>query len=147
MQLTLSKNTKPINHITRTFNDPLIITGFLREGCDIFNPDIEVEYNAAYLQYNYAYISDYGRYYYFSDPPTIEGKKMILHLMADSLYNFRGVILSSQCIAERSSSVYDLYLTDDAVASEAGYTYFSYSLPYTFHPENGKYILAVAGGV
>ena len=55
--------------------------------------------------------------------------------------------MASQCIAERSSSIYDLYLTDEAVASEAGYTYFSYSLPYTFHPENGKYILAVAGGV
>lgn len=147
MQITLSKNTKPINHMTRTFSEPVTVSGFLRDGCDIFSPEIEVEYNAAYLQKNYAYIPDYGRYYYFSEPATIEGKKMILHLMADSLYNFRSVILSSQCIAERSSSLYDLYLTDEAVASEAGYTYFSYSLPYTFHPESGKYILAVAGGV
>lgn len=147
MQITLSKNTKPINHMTRTFAEPVVVSGFLRDGCDIFSPEIEVEYNAAYLQKNYAHIPEYGRYYYFSEPPTIEGKKMILHLMADSLYNFRSVILSSQCIAERSSSSFDLYLTDEAVASEAGYTYFSYSLPYTFHPESGKYILAVAGGV
>ena len=147
MQLTLSKNSKPINHTARVITEPVVISGFLREGCDIFNPEIEVEYNTAYLQKNYAYIPDYGRYYYFSDPPTIEGKKMILHLEADSLYNFLSVIMQSQCIAERSSSTFDLYLTDDAVASEAGYTYFSYSLPYTFHPESGKYILAVAGGV
>ena len=76
MQLTLSKNTIPINHTARTMTDPIVITGFLRDGFDIFNPDIEVEYNAAYLQKNYAYIPEYGRYYYYSDPPTIEGKKM-----------------------------------------------------------------------
>ena len=147
MQIILSKNTVPINHTSRTMSDPVTISGFLRSGSDIFNPEIEVEYNAAYLQKNYAYIPEYGRHYYFSDPPTIEGKKMILHLEADSLYNYLSVIMASQCIAERSSSIYDLYLTDEAVASEAGYTYFSYSLPYTFHPESGKYILAVAGGV
>jgi hypothetical protein len=147
MQITLYQNSKPLNHSSRTFTAPVTITGFLREGCDIFDPEIEIEYNAALLSYNYALIPDYGnRYYYFREAPTIEGKKIILHLTADSLYNWLNVIMKSHCIAERSSSNFELMLEDSAVSAVAGYELFSRSLPYTFRPDQGIYVLIVAGG-
>lgn len=147
MQITLYQNSKPLNHTSRTFTQPVTITGYLREGCDIFEPDIEIEYNSAMLSYNYALIPDYGnRYYYFREAPTIEGKKIILHLTADSLYNWLNVIVKSYCIAERSSSNFELMLEDSAVSAVAGYELFSRSLPYAFRPDQGIYVLIVAGG-
>ena len=147
MQIVLYKNNKPLNHVTRSFNLPVSLVGNLREGFDGMDPDIEVEYNAAFFSYNYAYIADFGgRYYYYRESPTVEGKKMILHLTADSLYNWRSIIMKSQCIAERSSSLYDVFLADSAVVDSAGYRYYSRSLPYEFRPDYGSYILFVAGG-
>ena len=147
MQITLYQNSKPLNHTSRTFTSPVTISGFLRDGCDIFDPEIEIEYNASLLSYNYAQIPDYGnRFYYFRESPTIEGKRIILHLSADSFYNWKSVIMKSQCIAERSSSNFELMLEDPAVCSLAGYELFSRSLPYEFRPDQGVYILTVAGG-
>lgn len=146
MTINLYQNIFALNRCARSLNNPLAISGFLRDDCDIFAPDIEVEYNAAYLQYNYAFIPEYNRYYSFKESPTVSGKKMILHLEADSLWNWKNVIMNSQCIAERSSSNFDVMIEDSAVLSVAGYTYFSRSLPYEFKPDHGTYVLMVAGG-
>lgn len=146
MQIILYNQTIPLNHAARNLTQPATLTGTLREGCDILNPDIRVNYNVGYLQCNYAYIADFGRYYYFREPPTIEGDIMTIKLHADALYNYLQIILKSQCIAERSASNYELMLEDSAVSALSGYDVFSRSLPYEFRPDMGRYVLAVAGG-
>ena len=149
MNIILSKNIYPLNRAHRTMSDPITIVGEPRSAdtLDILEPEIVVAYDPAVLTKNFAYIPAFSRYYTFEKPPTIQGKTMILHLEVDVFYTYRAAIMASQCIAERSSSKFDLYLNDEAVAAEAGYEYYSYSLPYTFTPDNGKYILSVAGGV
>ena len=144
--IVLYKNSIPLNHARRTFTDPLTISGTPREGINPLKPEITVEYNAAIMAYNYAYIAEYGRYYSFSELPTVDGKTLKLSLKADTFYNWKSVIMKSQCIAERSSSIYELMLEDTAVSAVAGYDIFSRSLPYEFRPDMGRYVLAVAGG-
>lgn len=144
--IVLYQNSKPLNHTARTFTNPLIISGTPREEVDPFLPEITVEYNAAIFQYNYAYIAEYNRHYYFEKMPTVAGKTIVLHLHGDSFFNFKNVIMRSQCIADRSSSLYDLMVTDPAVISVSGYEYFERSLSYQFRPDNGTYILTVASG-
>ena len=146
MEIVLYNNQKLLNRLERDFNTVATLNGELREGCDIINPQIMVEYNAAYLTANYAYIAAFNRYYYFSEPPAIEGKFMILFLHADALYNYRDLIMKSDCIAERSSSNFDPYLDDSAILKCAGYSYYSRSLPFEFTPSDGTYVLMVAGG-
>lgn len=147
MQLLLYRNTIPLDHIYRSFNDAQTLTGYLKDSCDILNPDIVTSFDSSLLNKNYCYIADFGRYYFYRQAPTIDGREMILHLHADALYNYRNVILNSQCIAERSSSKYDTMLPDSVVKSTSGYNYYTSVLPFTFTPENGSYILTVAGGV
>lgn len=146
MQITLYNQTIALDHMQRNMANPVTITGYLREACDIIAPDITLNYNGAVTGKNYAYIPDFGRYYYFRKPPTIEGDIMELHLYADSLYNYRNEIYKAHCIAERSSSLYELMLEDTAVNAVAGYEIFSCSLPYEFRPDMGVYVLTVAGG-
>ena len=147
MNLTLYNQTKPYNSIVRNTTNPLSITGTLREPCDILNPEIEVEYNSQVIGKNYAYIPEFGRYYYYKTPPTIDGRRAVLHLHGDSMYNFRTAIYASSVIAERSSSHYDLMLPDSVVMGEQGYTVFNRVLPYQFTPGNGEYLLTIAGGI
>ena len=144
--IILYKNTVPLNHNRRTLSNPLQILGTPREALNPLRPEITVEYNAAIMTYNYAYIAEYNRYYSFSELPTVDGKTLKLSLKSDTFWNWRSVILKSQCIAERSSSIYELMLEDTAVNAVAGYEIFSYSLPYEFRPDMGRYVLAVAGG-
>ena len=146
MQIVLYNNGKLLNRLERDLNVVATLTGELREGCDVINPQIMVEYNANYLNANYAYIAAFNRYYYFSEPPAFNGKFMILYLHADALYNYRDLILKSECIAERSSSNYNPYLDDSAILKCAGYEYYSRSLPFEFTPNSGSYVLMVAGG-
>ena len=146
MVITLSQNIIALNKMQRTLNNPVTINGYLREGCDVLNPEIEIEYNANFLQYNYCYIPSTGRYYYFTKPPGIEGKRIILYLHVDVLYTYRNIIQNSQCIAKRSSSAYNLNLPDNADLNENGWVYYSGVLPYTFTPQSGSYILSCSGG-
>ena len=146
MQIILYNQTIALDHMARNMTGAVTLTGYLKEACDIIAPDIQVNYNAAIMNKNYAYIADFGRYYYFRKPPTIEGDIVELHLYADSLYNYRNEICNAQCIAERSSSHFNMYLPDNAILEEEGYIYHSGVLPYTFKPNNGSYVLTVCGG-
>ena len=70
----------------------------------------------------------------------------MVSMHVDVLFTYRNSVLNSQCIAERSSSNYELMLEDTAVSAVAGYDIFSRSLPYAFRPDQGIYVLIVAGG-
>ena len=146
MQITLYSNTRLLNRLDRTFGSPVTLTGELRDPMNVIDPDITVEFNSAYLTKNYAYLPDFNRYYYFRNPPSVNGKLMVLHLHADALYNYRDLIMKSECIADRSSSNYNPYLDDDAISQESGYEYYSRSLPFEFTPDSGSYVLICAGG-
>jgi len=146
MQIILYNQTIALDHMQRHMLNPVTISGNLKEAFNIMSPDITINYNSTLTGKNYAYIPDFGRYYYFREPPTIEGNIMELHLYADSLYNYRNEIYNADCIAERSSSHFNIFLPDNAIIEEEGYVYHSGVLPYTFTPNNGSYVLTVSGG-
>lgn len=147
MNITLYHNSIPKSHISRNLANAVTVTGEPKSGdsLDVLNPIITVAYKASVLTKNYVYIPDFGRYYFITDM-AIQGKTIQISMHVDVLYTYRNSVLGAQCIADRSSSIYDLMLTDTAVSAVAGYEIFSRSLPYTFRPDMGTYILTVAGG-
>lgn len=147
MNITVYSNSAPLNRATRSLTGAKTISGHLREGSSILDPSITVEYDSALLNKNYAYIADYGRYYYFTEPPQISGKEMILRMHCDVLYTYWPIIAKSQCIARRSSSHYNKFLPDDAISEEEGWIYNSGVIGQAFTPNNGTYVLTVVGGV
>ena len=147
MQIVFKLNKTPLNRVHRDLTTVATVSGTLKEGCDVFNPVIKVNYNSAYYGVNYASIEDFGRNYYITEPPTVEGDFMLIKMHADTLMNYLNVILNSDCIAERSSSKYNMFLKDSALLGEVGYHYYSRSLQggESFTPDNGKYILMTGG--
>lgn len=138
-------NTAPKNRIFRKLSGELVSTGTLKESCDVLNPVITMAYNAYHVNINYAYIPDFGRYY-FVENYVIDGDLVHIKLHVDVLYTYRNIILNSPCIAARSSSNYNVNLVDNMIQSEEGYRYNITQLPYEFDPSTGSYILMVTGG-
>lgn len=138
-------NTAPKNRLFRKLTGELASTGTLKELCDVLNPIITMAYNAYHVNINYAYIADFGRYY-FVENYVIDGDLVHIKLHVDVLYTYRNVIMNSQCIAARSSSNYNVNLVDNMIQAEEGYRYNITQLPYEFDPSSGSYILMVTGG-
>ena len=85
------------------------ITGTLREDCSITDPVIKMETNP--IGSNYAYISEFGRYYYINNI-VCTGKLFELHMHVDVLMSYRSDIRTNSAVISRQEKQYNLYLQD-----------------------------------
>lgn len=72
---------------------------------DMLGPTLEVDYHSDLLQMNYAYIPEFGRYYYIGDKTVEPGQKITLQLSCDPLYTFREAILNSSAAITRNEFI------------------------------------------
>jgi hypothetical protein len=107
------------------------------------NPTIIISPDAYSSACNYGYLSDTGRYYYVADVEFSQ-QRVLLHLKVDVLKSFASGILSSECIANRSSSKYNVYLDDNYYPRLEYSNVFTKSFPISFS-KSLKYLLIVGG--
>lgn len=144
MIIKLYTQTIPKNKMFRNLTNEITLTGNVKDTFDILNPIVQFNYNANLKNVNYAYIPEYGRYYFVS-PPIISGKTVYLKMHVDVLYTYRAIIMKSPCIAIRSSNRGNLYFQDDYIQFEEGYRYNVSKFPYRFDAESGTYIICISG--
>lgn len=89
------------------------ITGTLREDCSVTDPIIKLESTVGsnITTCNYAYISEFGRYYYINNI-VCTGKLFELHMHVDVLMSYRGTIRTNSAVISRQEKNYNLYLQD-----------------------------------
>lgn len=113
------------NH-TKRINSTLLPTGgdsipcVLKDACSIISPVLELK-TATKPAYNYAYISDFGRYYYITDwnyDKGIWGST----LSVDVLTSWRDPIKATKAQVLFSSSLYNMDVMDNRLASIGSYT-------------------------
>lgn len=92
MTIKLYKNISERNVVHKTIENEIVLDGTLRdEKVNMINPVITVQNNTEYYQYNYAYIPDFKRYYFFDTPPSIIRTGVCqLNLSVDVLMSFKG---------------------------------------------------------
>lgn len=144
MVIKLYTQTIPKNKMFRNLTNEITVTGNVKDTFDILNPIVQFNYNANFKNVNYAYIPEYGRYYFVS-PPIISGNTVYLKMHVDVLFTYRNIIMKSPCIAIRSSNRGNLYFQDDYIQFEEGYRYNVSKFPYRFDVESGTYILCISG--
>lgn len=144
MIIKLYTQTIPKNKMFRNLTNEITLTGNVKDTFDILNPIVQFNYNANLKNVNYAYIPEYGRYYFVS-PPIISGKTAYLKMHVDVLFTYRNIIMKSPCIAIRSSNRGNLYFQDDYIQFEEGYRYNVSKFPYRFDAESGTYIICISG--
>lgn len=144
MVIKLYTQTIPKNKMFRNLTNEITVTGNVKDTFDILNPIVQFNYNVNLKNVNYAYIPEYGRYYFVS-PPIISGKTVYLKMHVDVLFTYKAIIMKSPCIAIRSSNRGNLYFQDDYIQFEEGYRYNVSKFPYRFDAESGTYIICISG--
>lgn len=156
--INLYKMQSPSNKIDKDISFQIAqINGALRAGCSIIDPVIVIETddNALWKKgLNYAYISEFGRYYYVTNIISVPGAIARttsnvyfweLHMHVDVLMSFKDEILAQTAIIARQESKYNLYLDDGSFMTyqnpKIQTKTFSVAGPF----ETQEFVLVVAG--
>ena len=113
------------NHAKRSNSTKLPTGGteiacVLKDECSVVYPVLELK-TAGYPTYNYAYISDFARYYYVSDW-TFDRGVWSCTLSVDVLTSWLDAIKATQAQVLFSSSLYNMNIMDNRLASIGTYT-------------------------
>ena len=112
MNVSLMSFSKKKNSTATPSSGGSALSGTLREGCSVIRPVIGFDLGrTSYSNYNYAYISDFGRYYYIQDWAW-EGGLWCAYMEADPMASFKDGIGNSSCYVLRSASEYDGTIVD-----------------------------------
>lgn len=142
MILRLYKNRSDKNVINKTITQSgSDISGTLREDCSIINPVISIQ-GLSDLKVNYAYIPEFGRYYYINNI-VCKGKLFELQMHVDVLMSFGTEILDNTAVISRQQSMYNLYLQDGVFKTYADNHYQIKQFPSGFNTQ--QFIFSVAG--
>lgn len=93
------------------------LTGTLRSGCDIINPDILIE-TATLPVFNYAYIPEFNRYYFLRNITNASKTLWNITLHVDVLMSYKEPILRLKADVSRNEFDYDLLLQDNQRTEE-----------------------------
>lgn len=84
----------------------------IKEQTDVTNITLRIQTTDNLSGYNYAYVSEYGRYYFIDNIETTPTGYWVLSCRCDVLMSFKADILALRGTVTRSESVYNVYLQD-----------------------------------
>lgn len=140
-------NNEPMNKISKTPQDvgnP--ISGVLRDESSIVDPIILVELEEMHvLSANYAYISEFHRWYYIRNWEAVRNGVWRVTMHTDVLKTFSEGILGSPCIVAKSSNRFNLMLNDGDYKCNQDIYVSTQKFPNGFDAGHGCYILTLLG--
>lgn len=148
MNITLYTNSSERQAINKTLSNGYQLTGSLRNESSVINPSILIEIdNPSY--YNYAYISEFNRYYFITDMISVRTNLWRINMSVDVLMSFASDILNLDVIVSDVSSgenPVSTYIEGEqwksTVKTKTDVVNFPSGLL-----DNGEYILITSGGV
>ena len=143
--IVLMTNTSPRNYLDKNVTSVATVTGVLRDGSDIINPVIEIEYGASPATVNYLYIGEFGRYYYVNDITSTKNGLWSFSCSSDPLMSFKSPIRACTGIIRRaeSSDAFNVMLDDGSFRAYNNPVVITKEFPSGFSTK--EYVLAVAG--
>lgn len=103
MDIILYKTTSPNNKIDKTLTNAVTLSGEFREETNLVNPEVRVE-GMQYKDYNYAYIEDFGRYYFIKEYRSLGHNQLVLYMEVDPLMSFKTDILATEVMLDKTST-------------------------------------------
>lgn len=159
--IALYTNTSPTNKVVKEIGEALdTVQGVLRAGASVIDPTIVVQLSNDEVWrkgLNYAYIEEFGRYYYVTNIISVSGQIDLggefgnpyglweLHMHVDVLMSFQDQIKQQTAIVARQTEKYNLYLDDGTFMSYQNPKIQTklFSVPDPF--ETQEFVLMVAG--
>lgn len=142
MEILLYKTTDANNDLNKTISDKLTLVGALRDSSSIVAPSILIQSNP--IGYNYAYISEFGRYYYIKNITAFRKNAWLIDLKCDVLMSFKDEILEMSGIVSRLTNG-DEYAPRD-IKTRCLETHRKIVFENTPFTSDGTYVLVTQGG-
>lgn len=148
MDIVLYVNNSERQAINKTLTNGLTLTGSLRNESSVINPTILIETTNP-SSYNYAYIPEFGRYYFITDMVSVRTNLWRVSMSVDVLMSFQqsilnlDVIVSDASMGDNESPTYmsgDVWKT--TVKTKTDVITFPSGLL-----DSGEYILITSGGI
>lgn len=130
--------------MNKDFYHVITVTGSLKESTSIIDPDIIVEGIGSHLgDINYAYIEEFGRYYFVNNIDSIRTGLWSVSMHVDVLQTYAEQILANNAIIERNANEYDLLLNDGLFQTQQNPRIAQFPFPSGF--TTWDFVMAVAG--
>lgn len=143
MTIQLYTNTSETNKIGKSLTSISTVTGTLREETSILSPSVEISATGLGAS-NYAYISDFGRYYFITDIVSVRNGLWRVSMKCDVLETYKTQIYENNCVLARQENLFNLYLKDDL----SKFTSDTFTLFKNFPTQpisGGSYVLLTTG--
>lgn len=146
MTISLYTTNTDRRYLYKQLGNGVTMTGTLKEQSNVIRPTITIEIENP-TGYNYAYIEDFGRWYYISEITNLRTNLWRLSLACDVLASYAAQIRNCKVsLAHSEEKDTDPYLSGSiyraTVKQVTDIINFSGGLL-----ENGEYILITAGGI
>ncbi len=146
MTIILYTTNSEKNSLNKSLSSGNTFTGTLRTETSITIPEIMLESNSNLSGYNYAYIPEFGRYYFIRDIRSYRDKLWVISMRVDVLMSFKNAIKASKGIlTDTQTTEKEYYLSDDSWVSTVKDKTDIIAFSSGFN-ESGEYILITAGG-
>lgn len=144
MNVILQKNTSGRNYVSKTIEDLLNVSGYLKENTSIIDPVIKIECDLSDLiQCNYMTIPDFGRSYFVNNIRSITANIVEFSCHVDVLSTYAQQIRSNNAIIKRQENRWNLYLNDGSFKVYQNPLVLTKAFPSGFTTQ--EFVLAVAG--
>lgn len=144
----LYTNSSSTRVVDKQLTVVLNVTGSLRDGASVLDPEIMVETDLSDTQLgaiNYMYVEAFHRYYFVTDMRMETTGLWSISGHVDVLMTYRAQIRNQNAIVARQEGMYNMYLDDgwfSAYQKPLVFTHpFSVSSPFSQH----SYVLIIAG--
>ena len=144
--ISLFKTASENNRVVKTLTDEKQLSGELRNQTSVLNPSIRIESADNISTYNYAYIPEFGRYYYITDIVSVRTNCWVVSLRCDVLMSYKDEIQGLDVILNNTQETgLSNYLESpnwvNLVKTKTDIKVFPSGLS-----EQGEFILITAGG-
>ena len=112
LSVQMMVSSSPVEKIGKTLSAGSTYSCVLKDGTSILDPVIFITTSDAVYNYNYMYISDFGRYYFIKDIVSVNCNKWEVHAHVDVLETYANAILSNTAVLKRQANLFNLYLDD-----------------------------------
>ena len=147
VNVTLYRNRSEVNKLDKILENEYSVPGILRDGSSITNPNITIEDDSSIINYNYAYIEDFNRYYFIENITSICAGLWNVQFRVDVLMSFKSEILECYATIDHTqeneiTNYMDSGIWSKLVKDKTDIINFSGSS----FLDSGEYILITAGG-
>lgn len=148
MQIKLYVNSTDERYSQKNIVLKHTATAQLTDSVSVESPYLLLDYRSEYMGCNYVHVPEFNRYYFITEREIRNGNQMVIHCVVDWRVSFRGNILQSDIIADRSASAGDAYVPDPMVTVRDSVTTIVRkvsSSPFVGPGGSNNYVLTIGG--